>query len=254
MNETIELIHKHGSVRSYKPDPVPPDLLEAIVVAGQRASTSSNMQMWSAIVVQDETKRHALAKLCGDQKHIYQAPVFIAWVADLSRLNRVAQHQGYEQRADYTENFLLAAVDAAIAMQNGSLAAESLGLGFCYIGAIRNHPQEVIDLLELPPLTFPISGMTLGYPTEPPRIRPRLSPDAILHWERYNPDDETHLRAYDKEMIATGIYRGRQVAVERNGEMVEIDYGWMEHSARRNTTPKRPHLRDVLEKQGFLLK
>ncbi len=252
---TIELMHKHGSVRHYKSDPIPREMIETIVAAGQRAATSSNMQMYSVVATLDDEKRARMQTLCGNQKHIAQAPVFLAWCADLSRLDRISAQQGYEQEAGYVENFLLAAVDVAIMMQNAGLAAESLGLGFCYIGAIRNQPQEVIELLNLPRLTFPVAGMTLGWPEKPPRIRPRLPLDAVLHWETYATDGEAeHLQAYDEAMIATGIYSGRQVTAVSTEEIPEKAYGWMEHSARRASQVVRPHLREVLHNQGFELK
>jgi FMN reductase (NADPH) len=123
----------------------------------------------------------------------------------------------------------------------------------CYIGAIRNHPEKVIDLLGLPSLVFPISGMTLGWPAVEPFIRPRLPLDAVLHWEVYDASGEPEaLEAYDRAMVETGIYRGRQVEMPGQDGKME-DYGWMEHSARRASTPARTELRQVLEQQGFAL-
>jgi len=210
------------------------------------------MQMYSVIAITDGVKRNRLMELCGGQKHIGQAPVFLAWCADLSRLARACDMQGYRSEAGYMENFLLAVVDVSIMMQNAALAAESLGLGMCYIGAIRNNPQDVIDLFELPKLVFPVSGMTLGWPVDAPRIRPRLPVDAVLHWETYNSDDETYFRSYDQEMIATGIYRGRQISGD--DDRSESAYGWTEHSARRASKVLRPHLREVLLEAGFTMK
>jgi FMN reductase (NADPH) len=120
------------------------------------------LQTYSIVAVTDAEKRARMAELCGNQKQILQAPVFLAWCADLSRLDRICRLRGYEQVTAYVESFLVAAVDAAIAMQTAALAAESLGLGICFIGAIRNEPVQVIELLALPQLVFPISGMTLG--------------------------------------------------------------------------------------------
>ena len=252
-NPTLELIHQHGSVRHYKPDPVPRELIETIVAAGQHAATSSNMQMYSVVALTDATKRVQMQEFCGGQQHIGQAPVFLAWVADLSRLERLAQARGYLHEAGHTENFLLAAVDAALAAQNAVLAAESLGLGTCYIGAIRNNSREVIRLLNLPRLTFPLVGMTLGWPANPPKIRPRLPLEAVLHWEQYTPaGEEIHLQAYDQAMIATGIYHNRQVSAA--DPIPEEQYGWTEHTARRASKIQRPHLRQVLAEQGFELK
>lgn len=253
VSPTIELIHRHASVRSYRTDPVSMEQVEAIVAAGQRSSTSSNLQMFSVVAVADQATRQQLAVLCGNQEHIAQAPVFLAWCADLARLDRACQLRGYEQVTRYMESFLLAAVDTSLAMQNSALAAESMGLGMCYIGAIRNRPQEVIDLLELPRLVFPIAGMTLGWPAVEPILRPRLPLSAVLHWEHYDCTREDEMLAeYDQAMVATGIYNSRQVAAPgKDGEME--DYGWTEHSARRVSQPARTHLREVLLRQGFAL-
>jgi FMN reductase (NADPH) len=251
---TIDQIHRHYSVRAYKLDAVAPATVERIVAAGQRASTSSNLQTYSVVAVTDAGKRTRLAELCGGQQQILQAPVFLAWCADLSRLDRICALRGYEHESSYVESFLVAAVDAALAMQNAALAAESLGLGMCYIGAIRNNPDQVIDLLELPRLVFPISGMTLGWPAAEPFIRPRLPLTAILHWEGYGTDgEEQDMVDYDTAMIETGIYKGRQVPVPgQEGEME--DYGWLEHTARRASKAVRTELRQTLEEQGFPLK
>lgn len=252
-NPTLNLIHAHGSVRRYKPDPVPASLIETIVAAGQRASTSSNKQTYSIIAVTDEEKRLALMEIAGGQIQIQQAPVFLTFCADRARLNRVSELRGYEQNFSTIESFLISAVDAAIVAQNTALAAESLGLGICYIGAIRNNAEKVIEILNLPKGVFPITGMTVGVPLHPIRIRPRLPQEAILHWESYNPDQDEALFAYDQTMIETGIYKDRQVPIK--GKESEIEsYGWMEHTARRVSNPARPELRAIIEKQGFGLK
>ncbi len=253
LNPTFDLIHGHGSVRNYRADPVPQETIEAIVAAAQRTSTSSNMQAYSVVAVTDEATRGRLSELCGGQAHIAQAPVFLAWCADLARLDRACELRGYTQEAGYVENFLVAAVDAVIAAQTAALAAESHGLGICYIGSIRNNPAEVIDLLGLPRLTFPVSGMTVGWPAVEPTVRPRLPLPAVLHWERYDPEHDSELAAYDRAMAATGIYQGRQVPVPgKPGEME--DYGWTEHTARRVAQALRTGLREVLAQQGFALK
>ena len=253
-NPTIELIHTHASVRHYKPDPLPVETVETIVAAGQRASTSSNLQAYSVVVVTDSAKRQKLAELCGNQKHVAEAPVFLAFCADRARLERVCQLRGFTQVTDYVENLLVAVIDAAILAQTTALAAESLGLGICFIGGIRKNLPEVIDLLELPRLVVPITGMTVGWPEKSPRLKPRLPLRTVLHWEKYDTSSEDRaLREYDRAMIATGIYQGRQVPVPGKESEME-DYGWTEHSARRISQPVRTGLRAVLEEQGFGLK
>jgi FMN reductase (NADPH) len=253
-NPTIELIHRHASVRHYKPDPISSSLVETIISAAQCASTSSNLQAYSVVAITDAEKRTQLSKLCSNQAHIREAPVFLAWCADLARLDHVCKIRGYTQVTEFAENFLIAAMDTSIAAQNAALAAESLGLGICYIGSIRNHPVEVIELLSLPKLIFPLTGMTLGWPEEPHKIKPRLPLQSVLHWESYNPvAEEDNLKTYDATMIATGIYNGRQVPIPGKPEEME-DYGWIEHTARRVSLAGRTELRPTLEKQGFGLK
>ncbi len=251
---TIELIHRHASVRSYRTDPVSVEQVEAIVAAGQRSSTSSNLQMFSVVAVADQATRQQLAVLCGNQEHIAQAPVFLAWCADLARLDRACQLRGYEQVTRYVESFLLAAVDTSLAMQNAALAAELMGLGMCYIGAIRNRPQEVIDLLELPRLVFPIAGMTLGWPAVEPMVRPRLPLSAVLHWERY---DRRHGRTR-RWPSTTGPWLPRASTMAGKWRRPARMAKWRT-TAGPNTRPAavsqpaRTHLREVLLRQGFAL-
>jgi FMN reductase (NADPH) len=251
---TIELLAQHRSVRALTDDPVPPAAVEAVVVSAQRAATSSNLQMWSVVAVTDAEKRARLSTLCGNQAHVARAPVVLVWCVDLHRLDVACNLRGYTQVTDYVENFLVGAVDTAIAAQNAVAAAESLGLGACYIGAIRNQPDEVIALLGLPRLTYPLVGLTLGWPAQTPAVKPRLATEAVLHWETYNPDSiDFLLHEYDLRMIASGIYEGRQVPTPGKPGVLE-DYGWTEHSARRVSQAYRTGLRESLARQGFDLK
>lgn len=251
---TIEQIYQHASIRKYKSDPVPTELVEQIVAASQRSSTSSNMQTWTVIAVTDDQKKARLKEIAGNQKHILQAPVFLTWCADLSRLDRISELIGYDHEARYVENFIIASVDAAIAMQTATLAAESLGLGMCYIGALRNDPRAVIELLELPKLVFPVCGMTLGWPDDSPVKKPRLPLDVILHREKYGvEDEETLLRQYDREIFETGVYGDRMVPVP-GGEGEMRQFSWMERSVRKVAKPLRAHIKQVLEEQGFELR
>jgi FMN reductase (NADPH) len=253
-NPTLKLINAHASVRKYKPVSISVDLIETIISAAQRASTSSNLQSYSVVVTTAQEHLEKLAELSSNQEHVRTAPLFLTWCADLARLQKVCQMRNYEHNTGYLENFLIAAVDASLAAQNAALAAESLGLGMCYIGGIRNNSREVIKLLELPTLVFPITGMTIGWPEGESPTRPRLSLKAIMHWEKYDSSTyEKVLVDYDRAMNHTGVYNNRQVPIPNgNGEME--NYGWLEHTARRVSKIVRPDLREEIEKQGFGLK
>jgi hypothetical protein len=191
-----------------------------------------------------------LAALCGNQRHIRSCDVFMVWVADLWRIRKVAQRKGIDEAGtDYLELYLLACIDAALAAQNAAVAAEALGLGIVYLGAIRNNPREVSALLELPAKTFAVFGMCLGHPDPATgtEIRPRIPQSMVWHRDRYAPAlDEASVDRYDAVM---GDFYARQ-------RMKGLE--WSEHSARRIAGPKslngHDDLRLHLAALGFPLK
>jgi nitroreductase len=198
-NETIAGLLAHRSVRAYRPDPVPEGTLETLVAAAASAATSSNLQTWSVVAVQDPEVRAALAEVAGGQAHIRQCPLFLVWLADLSRNTRLAEEEGVTlEGLPYFESFLVAAIDAALASQNAVVAAESLGLSTVYIGALRNDVARVAGLLGLPPGAVGVFGLCVGYAADPGEVKPRLPQATVLHRERYATAGEAARRAaYD---------------------------------------------------------
>ncbi|MDQ2801337.1 MAG: nitroreductase family protein, partial [Pseudomonadota bacterium] len=173
----IDVMVSHATVRAYRDAPLPPGTLEVLFAAAQSAATSSNLQAWSVVAVEDPDRRARLAMLAGGQAQIRQAPLFLAFLADLSRAGRVAGAIGATLGGlPFLETFLVAAIDAALAAQNAAVAAESLGLGICYIGALRNRPEDVAAELGLAPGVFAVFGMCVGHPdpAEPASVKPRL--------------------------------------------------------------------------------
>jgi nitroreductase len=143
-NSTLDLLLAHRSIRHYEPRDVPEEFVEAIVAAAQSASTSSNLQTWSVVEVRDAERKARLAAIAAKQRHVVQAPVLLAFVVDLSRMRRLGKASAKSvDGLDYLESFLVGVVDAALAAQNAMTAAESLGLGCCYLGALRNDPAAV---------------------------------------------------------------------------------------------------------------
>lgn len=203
---TLDLMLSHRSVRGYRPDALPAGTLETLVAAAQSAATSSNMQTWSVVAVTDPMAKATLARVASNQKHIEQCPLFLVWLADVSRNRRLAASEGTELAApDYFEGFLVAAIDAALAAQNAVLAAESLGLSTVYIGALRNDPLTVRDVLGLPDGTMGVFGLCVGYaaPEAVGEIKPRLPQDIVLHHGTYSSVAETEIRShYDAKMMA----------------------------------------------------
>ena len=204
-NEVIATMLDHRSVRSYKPDPLPAGALETLIAAAQSAATSSNMQWWSAIAITDPAKKKVLAEIAGNQKHIEQCPTFICWVADMARNQRISDATKTEfETMPWLETFMVACIDAALAAQNAVVAAQSIGLGTVYIGAMRNDPVRVAELLGLPPQAFVVFGLCVGYAADSKaagEVKPRLPQSVVLHHERYDATHEAAQRAiYDAEM------------------------------------------------------
>ncbi|ANE48984.1 NADPH-dependent oxidoreductase [Paenibacillus swuensis] len=237
-NETISLMLQHQSIRKFKSDPVPPEHLHTIMECAQKASTSSNMQAYSVINVTDPELRSQLAILAGNQIYVEQAPVFLVWCADLHRLQGSVSDQTVKPTA---ENFLVSSVDAALASQNAALAAESMGLGIVYIGGIRNQLEEVIQLLQLPELVYPVFGMCIGKPDQEPSPHPRMPVESILHENKYSTvHNEELLRQYN-ETISN--YMDQRTQGQRKAN-------WSQMMESKLSQPDRI-LGETLQKQGF---
>ncbi len=212
MNEVLRQQLAHRSVRAYLPRPLPPKALETLVAAAQSAPSSSNLQAWSVVAIEDAGRKARLAQVAGGQEHVEQAPLFLAWIADLSRLQRAAAALGGKLEAcEYLETFVVAAIDAALAAQNASVAAESMGLGTVFIGALRNDPERVAAELGLPPQAMAVFGLCVGYPdpAKPAAVKPRLPQGLVLHRERYAPKDEIEqFKRYDRTLAAFSRSQG----------------------------------------------
>jgi nitroreductase len=205
-NDAVALLLSHRSIRGYRADALPAGTLETLIAAAQSAATSSNLQTWSVVAVTNPSKKAAIAKLSAGQKHIEQCPLFLAWIADISRNRRLGAEEGVAlETMPYLETFLVAAIDAALAAQNAVTAAQSLGLSTVYIGAMRNNPREVGAILGLPQGAMGVFGLCVGYaaPDAANEVKPRLPQDAILFRDTYGNPDEPRLRAaYDTKMAA----------------------------------------------------
>ncbi|GIG92137.1 NADPH-dependent oxidoreductase [Plantactinospora endophytica] len=219
LNDVLSLQLAHRSVRKFGPRPVTDDELTALVAAAQSAPTSSNLQPWSVVAVRDPARKARLAGLAGNQDFVAQAPLFLVWVADLSRARRMAARAEREvAAADYLETTIIGFVDTALAAQNAVVAAASLGLGSVFVGAIRNRPAEVAAELRLPPHAVATFGLAVGTPdpTERADVKPRLPQDAVLHREQYDAAADGHIAGYDEVLAAynarfglTGNWSGR---------------------------------------------
>ncbi len=210
----LETLLAHHSVRKYLPKALPEGTLELLVAAAQSASTSSNLQTWSVVAIEDPARKAMFAELCNNQKHVAQCPLFLIWLADLGRNATLGQErEAVIEANDYCDIFLASIVDAALAAQNAVATAESLGLGTVYIGGIRNHIERVAAELKLPPMVTPVFGLCVGYPdpTETASVKPRLPQAAVLHRDSYSwPQQQPAIATYDQTLKAYFDGQGMQ--------------------------------------------
>ena len=241
MNQVIELLKSHRSIRKFKDEPVTAEQLEQILLAGQAGSTSSFLQATSVIRITDSEKREKLMEFSGGQKWVGQAPEFLVWCADFNRHKTIAP----EAKLGFAEQLLIGAVDTAIMAENALVAAESMGLGGLFVGGIRNNPQGVVDLLELPQQVIPLFGMCIGVPDQDPTIRPRLPLSLVLHENSYNTD-------LNREVLAEYDQRVHDYYEERMGANKVMT--WSEQISATVSKEARPFMKAFLEKQGFAVK
>jgi len=214
MNSTIESILNHRSIRSYTNEPINNDQLDLILKTTQAGPSSINGQQMSVIVVTDQETKDKIAAFAGGQTWISQAPVFLLFVSDFYRAKLAAQKNKRELViASNMEGTLVGSIDVGIALGQTIAVAESLGLGTVCIGGIRNNPQGMIDLLNLPDYVYPMVGLCIGHPKSDdiPAQKPRLPREAVVHQGRYNHDLQAHLDQYDETIASYMEARGGDV-------------------------------------------
>lgn len=208
----LDVILNHRSIRKYKNQDIPEDLLNGIFNAGVRASTTGNMQVYSIVVTRDREMRNKLAPFHFNQPMVTKAPVVLTFCADFNRFDRWCRQRHAEPGYNNFLSFMTAAIDALLVAQNVCLAAESKGLGICYLGTTTYMADKIIDLLELPKGVVPVTTVTLGYPDEDPALADRLPLDAVVHEEQY--------RDYTPEEIDR-IYAEKEQMEENKGFVKE---------------------------------
>lgn len=241
-NATIDLLMSHRSIRKFTDQPIDDDTLTELVKAGQAASSSSFIQAYTLIDIVDKEKRAALAQCANNQKYVLEAARFLVCCADLKRLADCSERYGEQANLGYAEQLIMGSVDVALVAQNIVIAAESIGLGAVYIGAIRNNPADVTRILNLPQQVYPVFGLCLGYPDQDPGLKPRLPTEVILHRDEYQSERFDEYYA-DYDQLTTEYYTERTAG--------QITTGWPEHMSVKITKETRPHMLEYLQSQGF---
>lgn len=223
--------------------------IKTIVIAAQAAATSSFFQVYSIIGVEDKKKRAKLAELTGNQSHVEHCGHFFVFCADLYRHLLAGEMEGTDVGAalEETEKFMVGLIDTTLAAQNAVLAAESMGLGICYIGGIRNNLPEVCELLKIPDRVLPLFGLAVGYPDQEPGQKPRLPFEHIYHTDEYEQDKnklKEQLEAYNQSITEYYEERTGGARTER----------WTEQIAGKIVRSRRQYIKQFLLAKRFLLK
>ncbi len=226
-NPIIDVMLNRKSIRKYKPQIPPDEVIETVVRAGQQAPFAS--QLCSLLF-----SRH------GD-RNPFKAPLYFIVCVDSHKWELIMAERGWEMKGDDMLLLLLGMQDAALMAENMVIAAESLGLGSCFLGGVPFQSQKIIAQYKLPPRVFPMVGLTMGYPAENPPPRPRYPVDFVLFEDTY-PELERDLilramEAMDEGYLAQDYYRRLQAMIPlkdgRQETFTYETYSWTEHICRK---------------------
>lgn len=199
MAEISGVLSDRRSIRKYSAKPVDDNLLNELLAMGCRASNTGNMQAYSIIITRDENIKAELAPSHFNQKMITEAPVVLTFCADFNRFNKWCHIRKADPGYDNFLSFMTASIDALLVAQTVCIAAESKGLGICYLGTTTYMAHQIIGTLKLPKGVVPVTTVTLGWPDEKPEQTDRLPLEAVIHKETYHDYTNGNIEMYYKE-------------------------------------------------------
>ncbi len=244
----MDSIKNRRTIRKYKNQDIPADMLDSLLEESFRASTMGNMQLYSVVITRDAEMKKKLAPAHFNQPMVTSAPVVLTFCADFNRFSLWCRQRKAEPGYNNFISFLNATADTLLVTQNFCTLAEEAGLGICYLGTTIYDPEQIIRILKLPKLVVPIATITVGYPDECPDQPDRLPLSGIVHEETY--------KDYTPEMIDK-IYAYKE-SLPENIHFVEINHTEtlaqiftdIRYRKSDNETMSR-NLIDVIRKQGF---
>lgn len=245
----LDTIRNHRSIRKYKNTPISKEILDSILEAAFRTSTTGNMQVFSIVVTQDEERKKELHKLHFGQDMVLQAPVLLTFNADFNRFNKWCEQRKAEPGYDNFLSFYTASIDALLAAQNATIAAEAQGLGVCYLGTTTYQAGKLVDFFNLPEGVVPVTTLVIGYPDEQPNLVDRLPARGIVHYEEY--------QDYSKVDIDE-VYAVKEALSETKELLEENDVETLAQIFTQNRYPKQMNVDfsklflETIKKQGFM--
>lgn len=245
----LDLLNQHRTVRKYTGQPIAPELLNQLLEVACRTSNTGNMQAYSIIVTTGESIKKQLAPAHFNQPMVLQAPVVLTFCADFNRFTKWCEQRQADPGYDNFQSFMATAIDALIAAQTFCIAAESAGLGICYLGTTTYNAREIIDALKLPKLVVPVTTITVGYPEFLPEQTDRLPLEAVVHHETYHEFSPFDIDRLYAEKENSKFYK--DFVAENNKETLAQVFTDVRYSRANNEFFSEKFL-NVLKEQGFL--
>lgn len=246
MNETL-LTRK--TIRKYSGREVTDSELDQILKAAIRTSTTGNMQVYSIVVTRDQSMKERLAPAHFNQKMVTEAPVMLTFCADFNRFNKWCRQRDAEPGYDNFLSFMTASIDAILAAQTACIAAESIGMGICYLGTTTYMADKLIDILNLPAGVVPVTAITLGWPAEDPDQVDRLPLEAVVHDEVYHDYSEELINYFYAEKEARSD--SARFIAENNKKTLAQVFTDVRYKKGDNIHFSKSFM-EVLKKQGFM--
>lgn len=243
MNQTLETIYQHVSVRSFTEEKLTQNEIKELVTAAQSAATASYQQSYSIIGITDDKIKSKIAEYAGNQPFIKESPELFIFVADLHRNKEMSKRLGIDvsRAIENVDATIVGAVDASIAAQNMVIAAESMGLGTCYIGGVRDGIEEISKLLEIPNDAYPVFGLVIGHPDQRNDLKPRIPFDGIYTTNKYFKDESKIIDDYNEET--------RSYYQNRSGR--KSNRTWADTSIKSIEKHPRDYMKRFLNKRGL---
>lgn len=245
----MKAILNHRSIRKYKTNPIGESVLNDILLAGIRASTTGNMQVYSIIVTTDAAVKAQLAPCHFNQPMVLQAPVILTFCADFNRFNKWCLQRKATPGYDNFLSFFTASIDALLVAQNICIAAEEKGLGICYLGTTTYTADKIIEVLKIPKGVVPVTTVVMGYPDESPGLTDRLPLASVIHrdiYQDYSTGDIDQIYAVKEALPLT-----YKLLEENKKETLAQVFTDNRYTKTDNVTFSKV-LMSVLQNQGFM--
>lgn len=244
----MELLNNHVTIRKFNERPIEHNLLRSILYSGTRASTTGNMQLYS-IIISEGIQKEGLIPLHFNQSVAKSAPLLLTFVADFNRFSKWCDVSNAAPGYNNFLSFFTAAIDAILVAQNVCIAAENQGVGICYLGTTTYNAKEIIKVLELPKLTFPVTTIAIGYPDEIPESVDRIPLKSVLHYEKYH--DYTEEQLNDIFRLKENLESSKEFVKENGKETLAQVFTDIRYKKADNEFFSDKMI-EVLKEQGFL--